>query len=255
MTVVIGFVIFLMLLFIIYMFHRLYITRKWINIISLGFQICIFTIATLGFVGNVGTSESLEALYLLFGCFLPGGFFAYDYFRMIRRVKQPESAERLIDNTASDIAEESTVKIDIPENTLSIKAEKFVPEEWSTRYNAGVKLYEQGRYAEAVDMFKKALDVKPDEIIIYYHMGCALIEQKRYDEALNCFKRAFGVKLTDSEIYYDIATVYSLIKKYDIAVDALRNAVQLNHDLKIEARYNRAFEPIKKSPEFKRIVS
>ena len=286
MIMIIGFVIILMLLLIVYMFYRMHITRKFAMLILITLQICVFTTALLAFLWNVGTSDLVEGIYILIGVLMPGSFLVYDYCHMallLREKGVPEVVKRqgvadtqsayasvdvgdnpvetALDNPVANIppdnmkeAEDKGIIKDGTDENINYKKEERDGQVWNQYLDAGVALYEQGRFIEALEMYAKALGAKPDEFVIYYHIGSALIELRKFDEALSCFKKALTVKLTDSELYYDIATVYSLLKKYDIAVDALRNAIRLNGRLKTEARYNQAFENIKKMPEFRKLV-
>jgi len=283
---IIGFFIILMLLLIVYMFYRLCITRKFVMLIFIALQICVFTTAFLALLWNVGTSKLIEGMYILIGVLMPGTFFAYDYYHMVVRIKEkgvPEgmescnvtdiqcadaskamadsSVKTAIDNlmenalpsTMKEVKDKGMLKDGTDEN-INCKKEEKDRQVWNRYLDIGVTLYEQGKFTEALEMYAKALGAKPDEFLIYYHIGTVLIELRKFDEALSCFKKALTVKLTDSELYYDIAIVYSLIKKYDIAVDALRNAIRLNSELKTEARHNLAFESIRKMPEFRKLV-
>jgi tetratricopeptide (TPR) repeat protein len=118
----------------------------------------------------------------------------------------------------------------------------------------GITLSEILEYEEAVKAFKKALKLKPDEYEICYHLGAALIELKRYDEAAKVYKSTLQVKPSDSEVFYNLSIVYSLLRKHDIALDNLKRAVELNHEIKNDARFNPAFDSIRMKDEFKKLV-
>ncbi|MCX7842438.1 MAG: tetratricopeptide repeat protein [Clostridia bacterium] len=136
-----------------------------------------------------------------------------------------------------------------------VKGLKKNPEEYSLYFNMGITLSDMGRYPEAVEAYKNAIEIKPDEYEIHYHMGAALMEMKRYSEAAEAYKTALKVKPSDSELFYNLSIVYSLLKKNDIAIDNLKKAVQLNTELKREAKYNSAFDSIRSSMEFKELIS
>jgi tetratricopeptide (TPR) repeat protein len=112
-----------------------------------------------------------------------------------------------------------------------------------------------GRYNEAVEAYRNALEIKPDEIEICYHLGSALTELKKYNEAIEIYKSALKVKPTDSEMLYNISVNYVLLRKHDIALDNLRKAIELDVQLKKEAKHDRAFSSIFANAEFKELVS
>lgn len=122
-------------------------------------------------------------------------------------------------------------------------------------FNMGITLSEILEYEEAVKAFKKALKIKPDEYEICYHLGAALIELKRYDEAAKIYKSTLQVKPSDSEVFYNLSIVYSLLRKHDIALDNLSKAIELNQNLRLDARVNTAFESMKNFDEFKKIIA
>lgn len=138
---------------------------------------------------------------------------------------------------------------------IYIRGLKKNPEESSLYYNMGVTLSEMGRYNEAVEAYRNALEIKPDEHEIYYHLGTALTELKKYNDAIEVYKNALKIKPSDSEMLYNISTNYVLLKKNDIALDNLRKAIELNNDLKLEAKHDRAFSSIFSNAEFKELVS
>lgn len=129
------------------------------------------------------------------------------------------------------------------------------PSDYSLYYNMGVTLSETGRFPDAVEAYKKALERKPDEFEISYHLGAALTQLRRYDEAISAYRGALKTKPTDSELFYNLSIVYSLLRKQDIAMDNLKKAIEINHELKAEARKNKAFEFMKTNPDFKKLVS
>ena len=135
------------------------------------------------------------------------------------------------------------------------RALKIQPGEYSIYYNLGVALSDTGRHKEAVEAYKKALEIKPDEGEINYHLGAALIELKQYDEAVKIYKDTLKIRPDDCDVYYNLAMVYGILKKYDIAIDSLRKAIELNNNLKEEARYNFAFNSMKHRQEFRELVS
>ena len=122
-------------------------------------------------------------------------------------------------------------------------------------FNMGITLSEVHEYKEAVKAFNKALEIKPDEYEVCYHLGAALIELKRYDEAAKIYKSTLHVKPSDSEVFYNLSIVYSLLRKHDIALDNLRKAIELNRDIRWDARSNVAFEGMRSFEEFKKLVS
>ncbi len=128
------------------------------------------------------------------------------------------------------------------------------PEEFSLFYNLGVTLSEIGRNSEAVKAFRKALSIKPDEYEIYYHLGNTLTVMRKYTEAIKAYKSVLTVKTKDSDILYNLAIVYSLANNQDIAVESLKRAIELDDNLKNDARYNSSFDNLKTREDFRALI-
>ncbi len=128
------------------------------------------------------------------------------------------------------------------------------PEEFSLFYNLGVTLSEMGKNSEAVKAFKKALIIKPKEYEIYYHLGNTLTLMRKYNEAIKAYKNVLSVKTKDSDILYNLAIVYSLANNQDIAVESLKKAIELDGELKNDAKYNSSFDNLKAREDFKVLI-
>ena len=129
------------------------------------------------------------------------------------------------------------------------------PGQFSLFLNMGIMLSESGRHREAAAAFRSAIDLKPDEYEIYYYLGASLTEMRHYNDAVEAYKTALKVKPSDSELYYSIATVYALLARYDIAKDNLKQAIELNDEIRNDARTNRAFDGMRGKSDFKELIS
>jgi tetratricopeptide (TPR) repeat protein len=57
----------------------------------------------------------------------------------------------------------------------------------------GIILRGEGRWAEAVEVYKKALDIAPKDAVIHYNMGLAHWEGNERMTALDCFEKALEI--------------------------------------------------------------
>lgn len=88
---------------------------------------------------------------------------------------------------------------------ISFAAE--ISTEAKLQYNKGVDMYRIGRYDEAIDAFKKAIDEEPDYIDAYYNLGSILEFIKQDDAALAVFRQIMLRKPTDYEAAYKAAAI------------------------------------------------
>lgn len=57
----------------------------------------------------------------------------------------------------------------------------------------GIILRGEGRWAEAVEVYAKALEIAPEDPVIHYNMGLAHWEGSQRMQALDCFERALNI--------------------------------------------------------------
>ena len=63
--------------------------------------------------------------------------------------------------------------------------------------NAGNILVGKGNFDKAMELFKRALDIKPDYIDVLYNLGAVYLEKKEYGKALGYFERVLSQKSDD----------------------------------------------------------
>ena len=56
-------------------------------------------------------------------------------------------------------------------------------------YNEGVGLSNLGRHEEAIEAFKKAIEINPNNAAAWYNKGVGLGNLGRYEEAIEAFKK------------------------------------------------------------------
>lgn len=114
------------------------------------------------------------------------------------------------------------------------------PREASTRYWLG-KTYAQGQHhAEAVGQFREALRLCPNEPDSLREMGVSLSALGRFDEAADAYKQAIQFRPEynqDVRIWANLGHAYSncqkrelAVRAYENALKAARNLIQLNTD-------------------------
>lgn len=85
-----------------------------------------------------------------------------------------------------------------------------------------------GNYDQAVDEFKKALNINPNYFFGLNNLGNVYGKQKKYEEAISYFQKALNQKPDYSPAHYNIARAYHLVGKKQEAAESYRKAIQFN---------------------------
>ena len=105
---------------------------------------------------------------------------------------------------------------------------------------AGIKLYEEGRYEDALQKFKEARRLSPEDRRIDYNMGNINYQLGRFEEARKNWKDAI-INVDRSELrqkaYYNMANAFYREKRYREAVRHYKKALQINQN-DYEAKFN-----------------
>jgi tetratricopeptide (TPR) repeat protein len=134
--------------------------------------------------------------------------------------------------------------------------------EAKNKFVQGVKLYQQGKFDEAIEAFndvlsekpdfaegyynlgmaylrkgdvdiaqekmEKAIELKPDFIEGYFGLGQIYIEKKDEEKAAEIFKKAVDIKPDDAKIYANLGSLYFSLNKDNMALENLNKAKELD---------------------------
>jgi tetratricopeptide (TPR) repeat protein len=86
-----------------------------------------------------------------------------------------------------------------------------------------------GRYGEAIEECRKAIEVDPDFGNPYNDIGAYLIELGRHDEAIPWLRRAMKARRYDPRHYphFNLSRIYAHRYEYDRAIKELQRAIEL----------------------------
>jgi Tfp pilus assembly protein PilF len=94
----------------------------------------------------------------------------------------------------------------------------------------GAIFRDEGRYAEANELFKKALKINRNYAMTYYNLGYIQYKLKNYEDALVFFQEALRFKLTNQlrmDIFNSIGTTYSEMGNDRKALNAFKEAINI----------------------------
>ncbi len=80
-------------------------------------------------------------------------------------------------------------------------------EEAALLYNEAIDLYRQDDVNRSIEMFKKAIELKPDFYEAHYNLAQILMSVNKNDEAYNSLLELVKLKPNDSEILYNIGKI------------------------------------------------
>ncbi len=110
------------------------------------------------------------------------------------------------------------------------QAQKPPSEEVINLYNSGRDLYGQGKLEEAIETYRKVIELDPLFDYAYGSLGYILYEQKNYDEALAMFEKALSLSPEDAFYHSEIALVYEKLGRRKEGMASLQKATGLKPD-------------------------
>jgi tetratricopeptide (TPR) repeat protein len=104
-----------------------------------------------------------------------------------------------------------------------------MPPPGESSYNKGVDLYDEGKYAEAIEQYKLELKLNPDNQFARYNLAVAQHDLGHDDEAEKLYREIL-VSEEDTNSRINLATIYMARGQENAAFDELRLAAKNNPD-------------------------
>jgi tetratricopeptide (TPR) repeat protein len=92
----------------------------------------------------------------------------------------------------------------------------------------GIINNQNAEYSEAIDAFKRAIELNPDYAAAYYHLGRAYFSLHRYDEAHNAFMNASKHNPKFADAHFSFAVVSYMLGNDREAINALKKALKID---------------------------
>jgi tetratricopeptide (TPR) repeat protein len=102
------------------------------------------------------------------------------------------------------------------------------PLDYTVHYNAGLCLYEEGRFSEATDAYHRSLYRNAGYAKTWMKLGGSYLPQQMFPEALACQERAVGLDPEDAELRIALGTTVSLFGDDAGAAAQYRRSLELN---------------------------
>jgi len=92
----------------------------------------------------------------------------------------------------------------------------------------GTAYYDEGKYKDAIESYKHAIEIKPDFAEAYYGLGGAYFKLEMYQEAIEAFKQAIKINPNLLAAHYGLGIAYFQSGMYREAIQANKQAIQIN---------------------------
>jgi hypothetical protein len=76
-------------------------------------------------------------------------------------------------------------------------------------YNKGIDFYKQGKYDQAGQEFKKAIELKPNDVYALYGLGNTYYCKAKYDDAVKIYAKAININPDYAKVHYSLSLAYS----------------------------------------------
>jgi eukaryotic-like serine/threonine-protein kinase len=112
------------------------------------------------------------------------------------------------------------------ENMLK-EAVRLRPQYWANYNGLGGFYFNQTKYAEAADMYAQVIKLAPDTTWGYTNLGAAYIKLGRYDEAIPMLERGVSIRPT-ALAYSNLGTTYFQRRRFPEAAATFEKATKLD---------------------------
>jgi len=108
------------------------------------------------------------------------------------------------------------------------------PDPW---IRLGDLFYQSRRYGKAIEVYTKALDLRPARNDVRIKLGNTYFDSEAYEEAIEAYSKALITDPNNTDVITDLGTAYRRTGKPEEAVEAFRKAASIdpNHST---SRYN-----------------
>jgi len=111
--------------------------------------------------------------------------------------------------------------------TIFTRTAQTSPNSVKTAYNFALVLKNQGKLAEAVEQYRRAVAIWPGHHSAWYNLGNTLSRLKRYDEAVEAYEEALKIVPDDTAALHNLALTYRNKGEPEKAVEVFQRILEL----------------------------
>jgi tetratricopeptide (TPR) repeat protein len=99
------------------------------------------------------------------------------------------------------------------------------PEDAIIQYNLGVTMMVTGQLNEAIVAFKRTVEIQPENSQALKNLGQIYGKMKLFDESVKFYSQAAEISSTDPEVFYNLGVAFMNLGDQDAAQDAFRKCI------------------------------
>lgn len=132
---------------------------------------------------------------------------------------------------------------------LYVSALDREPGRYEALYGLGLLRLQQERFAESVDLTRRALLSRPQSAEAYGNLGTALMRLGRPQEAVQCFSRTIALAPGLAQAHRDLASALGTLGRYEEALQQAEEALALSPSAEAHAVAGAALLPLSRFDE------
>lgn len=113
-------------------------------------------------------------------------------------------------------------------NRFHPKIKYLTQKYWVENYNAGIKSFNKGNFADAIQKFTYATTIRPKKPIAYIQLANIYRVQEDYKKAIETYEQAIRLDKTDTVSRNHLAAIYFRQREYQKAVEICLEIIKLN---------------------------
>jgi len=104
------------------------------------------------------------------------------------------------------------------------------PDSWVAHNEIGSVYKEGGRFSEAKEQYRKAIQIKPDYVEAYNNLGTVFQTEKDFGQAIECYLQAIKYKADSAETHSNFGAALQCQGRLDEAIGHFRKALDVRPD-------------------------
>lgn len=109
------------------------------------------------------------------------------------------------------------------------KVGREIPNDAEVQYYIGECYRYMGQYEEAIEVYNKAIKIRPKYGNAYWGLGECYNKTKRYQESLDSFKQAIEIDPNDELSHSSLGDLYAVLGRYQEAIESSTQACRLSN--------------------------